>query len=114
MAGVREPKDAALCVEHRVEHGHHALRDLREHAAVDRRQGRAWRLTAAGLMAEDCPRHRHAQRRRQPFAGNIADHNPLPAIADREKVVQIAAEITRGHGGSADLPAGQPRHRLKQ
>ena len=115
MAGVGEAQPAGRGVEHAVQAGdEHVLGDVRAQVLVHALEHLARVAEPLGGGAQHRAGRGHHERRRHALVGDVADHDPDPAVVERDEVVEVAADLARRPVVRVDLPARQVRQRARQ
>ena len=106
MAGGRQPQPALVGVDDAVEQGRHRpAGDLAGEAVHPlEHQRRAQALERVGAQRVLQPRH--PRRRVEAVADDVADRDPGVAVAQRDHVVPVAADL--GVGAAGDVAGGDP------
>jgi hypothetical protein len=115
VSGPAQGDSATLGIEYRVGHAdEHVFLDIREKLRIDLAKSPGWRELASRLGAKDASTHRHDQRGRDAFAGDIRDGYAAVGWVDREVIVVIAAHLSRRDIDSRDLIAGDIWRAVRQ
>ena len=108
VPGVGEPQAARGRLEDAVEAGHeHLGRHVGAQVLVDALQDDPRIDEALGRGPQHAARGRHDQRRRHALVGHVADDEPDLAVAQRDDVVEVAADLAGRAVVGRDVPARQ-------
>jgi hypothetical protein len=124
VPGVDVTEAAVRGIEHADEHrGEHVgavvgTRDVVVDRGQQRGQLRGQRVAAGqralGTGAQQAAKQCHEQRRADALVADVGDHQHEPLVVQRERVVEVAADLARGLEAGGELPAFRLRQRVGQ